>query len=469
MLVTASKLSSKFGTRSLYDLRKIQFGSLFHGISSTSTEQNNHVDTGNVVKNIPTSRVNTENVEILGKLYPKDKYTNVTDTILSKVGRNLHLLNDHPINIIKRKIENLIPNFKNYEDLDPVVTKTDNFDKLLIPKDHPSRALTDTYHVNENDLLRTHTSAHQSALIEKNEVDSFLVTADVYRRDEINVTHYPIFHQMEGVLLFDRKNVLNDIRIKDSIEKIQKSKNKFNPEIDFNKENAPQSCHTPEEVLAISCHLRYTLEELIRGLFKETGIKDDLVIRWLPSYFPFTSPSFEMEILFNGEWLEVLGCGMMEQDIIDNAGHPDKIGWAFGLGLERIAMTVFDIPDIRLFWSKDTRFLNQFKFNQFTKFQPFSKYPACYKDLSFWLPIKDGVNQEIHDNDFIELVRNVAEDVVEDVRLIDEFTNKKGKKSKCYRINYRCMDRTMTTEEAMDLHNEIINHFKSKYEGVIIR
>ncbi len=86
-------------------------------------------------------------------------------------------------------------------------------------------------------------------------------------------------------------------------------------------------------------------------------------MRWVDTYFPFTCPSWELEIHFEGEWLEVLGCGVVEQAIVSNAGVENKLGWAFGLGLERLAMVLFGIPDIRLFWSKDKRFLSQFHAN----------------------------------------------------------------------------------------------------------
>lgn len=115
-------------------------------------------------------------------------------------------------------------------------------------------------------------------------------------------------------------------------------------------------------------------------------------MRWVDAYFPFTEPSFEMEIFFNGQWMEVLGCGVMQQQILDGAGGQGKRAWAFGLGLERLAMVLFNIPDIRLFWSGDERFTKQFKAGCFkaggvgAKFTPYSKYPPCFKDVSFWLP-----------------------------------------------------------------------------------
>lgn len=94
------------------------------------------------------------------------------------------------------------------------------------------------------------------------------------------------------------------------------------------------------------------------------------------------------------------------------AGVPDKMGWAFGLGLDRIAMILFGIPDIRLFWSQDERFASQFTPGQLSIFQPYSKYPACFKDVSFWAP--DG----FHENIFCDIVRDVAGDLVSDVQVV---------------------------------------------------
>lgn len=87
----------------------------------------------------------------------------------------------------------------------------------------------------------------------------------------------------------------------------------------------------------------------------------DVQCRWVDQYFPFTHPSWELEILYNNDWLEILGCGIMRQEILQKSGAVDRIGWAFGLGLERLAMRLYNIPDIRLFWSNDAGFLNQFK------------------------------------------------------------------------------------------------------------
>lgn len=141
-------------------------------------------------------------------------------------------------------------------------------------------------------------------------------------------------------------------------------------------------------------------------------------------------------------WLEVLGCGKIQQQILEQNGWSGHHGWAFGLGLERLAMSLYRIPDIRLFWSQDPRFTGQFKRGTRPVFQPYSKYPPCYKDITFWVPAA------FHDNDFFEVVRGIAGDVVENISLIDEFKHPKtGRNSRCFRINYRHMDRSLTNEE----------------------
>lgn len=95
-------------------------------------------------------------------------------------------------------------------------------------------------------------------------------------------------------------------------------------------------------------------------------------------------------------------------------GVQNKLGWAFGLGLERIAMILFSIPDIRLFWSTDSRFLSQFQEGKVSTFRPYSKYPSCFKDISFWMPM----HASLHENDFCDLVRDAAGDLVEDVKKV---------------------------------------------------
>jgi phenylalanyl-tRNA synthetase alpha chain len=187
----------------------------------------------------------------------------------------------------------------------------------------------------------------------------------------------------------------------------------------------------------------------------------DVQFRWVDAYFPFTEPSFELEIFFNGNWLEVLGCGILRDKIIDNTGLDSKkqVAWAFGIGLERLAMILFDIKDIRLFWTQDRRFLNQFKEGHITTFKPYSKYPPCYKDISFYL------NENFNENDLCEIIRNITGDLVENVECVDTFVNKSnGKTSKCYRILFRHMDRTVTNEEINDFQIKIRDEIKNNLE-----
>jgi len=347
-------------------------------------------------------------------------------SIADKIGRNLHLQPSHPINLTKKKIESYFrenckeDNFSFHDNFPPQVSIEDNFDKLLIPKDHPSRKPSDTFYLDDKRVLRTHTSAHQSILMSRGE-RFFLVTGDVYRKDTVDATHYPVFHQIEGVWIPPRDD-WNQYPV-------------IAPEFEIRKE--------------VQYHLHETLEGLAHHLFG-----DDIKCRWSDDYFPFTDPSWELEILFNGKWLEVLGCGLIQKQILVNCGMPSSIGWAFGLGLERLAMILYKIPDIRLFWSEDPRFLDQFAQNGQDKdeitFVSYSKHPPVYKDISFW------IGGKYHENDFHQLIRDVAGDLIEEVKLIDEFTHPKHEKTNhTYRITYRSMDRSLTNEEINQLQEQI--------------
>ena len=310
-----------------------------------------------------------------------------------------------------------------HDDLNPIVDPKSCFDDLRVAKDHVSRRPSDTYYLSEEYLLRTHTSAHQNFFISNIPSDSggaFVVSGDVYRRDEIDSSHYPVFHQMEGVRIWNSLDVSDE---------------------------------------EIATDLKIVLGGLAEHLFG-----NDIDMRWNEDYFPFTEPSFELEVMFEGKWLEVLGCGVIHAEVMKMAHQDGKKGWAFGLGLERLAMVLFGIPDIRLFWSTDERFHTQFRHadqgdvsSKLPKFVPYSRYPGCWKDVSFWLPPKGGVGgEELHQNDVFEVIRSIGGDLVEKVDLFDEFTHKKtGKTSHAYRITYRHMDRNLTNEEVDDLQFKV--------------
>lgn len=322
--------------------------------------------------------------------------TNITENIASKVGLGLYNISNHPLGITKNLIYSYFEGFSVFEDLAPQVSVKENFDALLIPEDHPSRRRSDTYYIDDHTVLRTHTSAHQSELL-KSGLEKFLVCGDVYRRDEINKTHYPVFHQVEGVKL----------------------------------------CDSPVE------ELKSDLSAICAKIFPNSWY------RFVDSYFPFTIPSFELEVMYNGDWLELLGCGQIHPTILSNCGIT-KSGYAFGIGLERLAMILFEIPDIRYFWSDDERFTSQFSADRLDKFIPYSKFPVCYKDIAFW--VRDGYNH----NDFYSLVRETGADLVEDVVLLDTYL-RGDKTSHCYRTNYRSMDRSLTNEEIDLLQNKVRN------------
>ena len=168
------------------------------------------------------TQLESEHVQLFDKVYSRDGMTNVTTNILSKIGRKLHLCKNHPISILREKIQEHVyadyrtrwggPMFTMVDYLSPVVTVEQNFDSLLVPKDHVSRARNDNYYINSEYLLRAHTSAHQRDLI-KTGLDAFLVTGDVYRRDEIDMCHYPVFHQMEGVRLFSQHELFSQYKV----------------------------------------------------------------------------------------------------------------------------------------------------------------------------------------------------------------------------------------------------------------
>jgi phenylalanyl-tRNA synthetase alpha chain len=191
------------------------------------------------------------------------------------------------------------------------------FEALNCPKDHPARDMQDTFYLTEDmgSLLRTHTSAVQIRQLSKREPPLRIVSPGrVYRKDDIDATHSMIFHQIE-ILALDEKGKLN------------------------------------------LGHLKGTIEHFLREMFGP-----EIKVRFRGSYFPFTEPSMEVDVYFRGKWLEVLGCGMVDPNVIKMAGlDPDKIsGFAAGFGVERFAMVIHGINDIREFYKNDVRFLDQF-------------------------------------------------------------------------------------------------------------
>jgi len=187
-----------------------------------------------------------------------------------------------------------------------------NFEALNIPPDHPARDMQDTFYLGGEYLLRTHTSPVQIRCLESKKPPVRIVSPGrVYRRDAVDATHSPVFHQIE-VLAIDEK-------------------------LDFS-------------------HLRGTVMAFLKAFF------GDLPIRFRASYFPFTEPSAEVDVQWRGKWLEVMGCGMVDPAVLEELGiDPEKYsGFAAGLGVERFCMVRHGVDDIRKLYTSDLRFLEQF-------------------------------------------------------------------------------------------------------------
>jgi phenylalanyl-tRNA synthetase alpha chain len=187
-----------------------------------------------------------------------------------------------------------------------------NFESLNIPKNHPARDMQDTFYLDENRLLRTHTSPVQIRYLENNPPPVRIIAPGrVYRRDAVDATHSPVFNQVE-VLCIDQN-------------------------INFS-------------------HLRGTVLSFLKTFF------GDIPVRFRASYFPFTEPSAEVDVQWKGKWLEVMGCGMVDPKVLEKLGIDSEkwTGFAAGLGVERFCMVRHQIDDIRKFYTNDLRFLEQF-------------------------------------------------------------------------------------------------------------
>jgi phenylalanyl-tRNA synthetase alpha chain len=269
-------------------------------------------------------------IELLGHSYETDEWTNVSGSIINTLSRKVHLQPSHPIGILRNIIEARFPPdiYTRYSDLPAVVTVQQNFESLGIPADHPGRSRTDTYYVNADTVLRTHTSAHQADTFRSCPTPGFLISADVFRRDSIDRSHYPAFHQMEGAMVWNRPpdedvaaRIEKDIAALPKIDLVVEDPNPA-----FQDTNPKQPEHSDGESIAISAHLKRTLEGVVEEIFGRaraaagTSSDEKVRVRWIDAYFPFTSPSYELEVLWEGQWLELLGCGVVRQAVLENAG-----------------------------------------------------------------------------------------------------------------------------------------------------
>ncbi len=243
-------------------------------------------------------------------------------------GRRLPEGHLHPLTITLERIKKIFVSMGfSVEEGPEIETDYFNFEALNLPKDHPARDMQDSFYITEDILMRTQTSPVQARTMQKHkngEPIRMIAPGRVYRRDDYDATHSPMFTQVEG-LVIDKGISLAD--------------------------------------------LKGTLELFLKEIFGE-----EIGVRLRPSFFPFTEPSAEVDIscvMCHGHgcrvckgtgWLEILGAGMVHPHVLEMSGYDPKVysGYAFGLGVERIAMLSYGVDDLRLFYDNDVRFLRQF-------------------------------------------------------------------------------------------------------------
>ncbi len=301
------------------------------------------------------------------------------------------------------------------------------FDLFDFAPDHVARSKSDTYYIDEKYVLRTHDTVFWYYYLNNPEIKKRISNKEtlgalcygkVYRKDEIDRKHMNIFHQMGGWYL------------------------------------QPDSMGTmPLE------SLKDVLHEIVESLFGK-----DVKYRFLDDTFPYTDPSLQIEVMINNQWVEIMGGGMPKKSVLKKLGLEGYNGWAFGFGLERLAIIGMELPDIRLLWSDDERVKKQLVLGQ--KFKEVSKFPAIVRDISF---IVDTAN--FAPNNYFDLVRDVIGDMAEEMALIDEYENAakfgEGKKSYAYRITYRSLERTLTDAEVNDLHKKLEEETQKAFKAAI--
>lgn len=220
----------------------------------------------------------------------------------------------HPVTLALQRIEELFRSI-GFEVAEGPEIETDfhNFTALNIPDDHPARAMHDTFYVDDAHVLRTHTSPVQIRYMQNKQPPLRIIAPGRVYRVDSDATHSPMFHQVEGLWVDDNVSFAN---------------------------------------------LKGVVQDFLQRFFE----RDDLQVRFRPSFFPFTEPSAEMDMSWGEKWLEIGGCGMVHPNVLGNVGiDAEKYrGFAFGLGVERLAMLRYGVNDLRLFFENDLRFLKQF-------------------------------------------------------------------------------------------------------------
>ncbi len=329
------------------------------------------------------------------------------------------------------------PSFAGFDliEIPEIVPTSILFDLFDFPADHPARSKSDTYYVDEQNVLRTHDTVfwyyylqnpEVKARIAKGEAMGALCHGKVYRKDEIDSRHMNIFHQFGGWFI------------------------------------APKGQVNVED-------LKTALGEVVKTVFGP-----EQIFRINTDTFPYTDPSFEVEVNVKGtaaegpakgEWLEILGSGMPKASVLQKMGVEGYEGWAFGFGIERLAIISMQLPDIRLLWSTDERVKGQLKLG--TVYKEVSKFPPVIRDISFIVP------KSFILNDYFDLVRDIGGDMVEDVKMTDKYENDEkfgaDKMSYTFRITYRHLERTLTNDEVNIVHAKLEDKTESEFSAQVRR
>lgn len=313
-----------------------------------------------------------------------------------------------------------------------IVPANITFDLFNMPPGHPARSKSDTYYVDEENILRTHdtvfwyyylTLPEIQEKIKNKESFGAVCYGKVYRKDEIDNRHMNVFHQFGGAWF------------------------------------API---TGDDKVAVGLQWQEELKRVLTNI-SHALFGPEVKNRFNKDTFPYTDPSMEMEIEKDGKWLEMLGSGVPRESVLANFGVKGYTGWAFGFGLERLAMVGMQLPDIRLLWSTDERVKKQLKLGQIYK--EVSKYPAITRDISFVVP------KSFVPNNYFDLIRDIVGDLAEEVSLLDKFENDKkfgaDRMSYTYRIVYRSIERTLKTEEIEPLQGRIVAETKKQFGAEI--
>lgn len=430
----------------------------------------------------------------------------------------------------------------------------------------------------ESLLLRTHATAHQARLLSLGVLRA-VWAAGVARRDEVDKRHFPVFHQTDAFCVFEGEE-LDTLRLQHeallkalalrrrlresealealgtTTEETLQARQQQRAALAAQAEAAGLSLQKLEELSSFACfaaqnphrsnavvlHLQVTLERLLRFLFSQkTASQQPLVksvaeteegkesalrspapeLRWLyeDSFFPFTKPSVELELLHDGQWLEVLGAGEIRREIIQRTATEaggavdpsawagavrayvkeeqrrqrappravtlDSRGWALGIGIERLCFLLFGVSDIRLLWSRDPRFTRQFADGRVKEFAPFSHMPPVFKDISFWTePTPPGSGPGSSNLQavaaaaqrgetkafaalgfdlprFFEICREEGGGWIEDIQTRDVYVHPKhGRVGLCFRLTFKSLERTLTHGEVNDRQRNILERLK---------